>query len=139
MKMRLTLPQEMLNKTIDVKSTGKKTHSLHWFAVNFTSAAWPKIRTGVPCAASLACGGFTGGEQLKTLRQRKGRTWENPIPGSSSSVQVGGLQVGSRVVYLDVLGISLRFGIVVSLCFFHCPQPLFGTGKDAASSRTVPC
>jgi hypothetical protein len=44
---------------------------------------------------------------------------ENPVPGSSSSVQVGGLQVGSRVVYLDVLGISLRFGIVVSLCFFH--------------------
>ena len=137
MKLRLTLPQEMLNKTIDVKSTGKKNA---WFALvcsEFHERSVAKDSHGCALCCQSRLWGF---HRWRAVENIAAKERENPVPGSSSSVQVGGLQVGSRVVYLDVLGISLRFGIVVSLRFFHCPQhsPTTFWCEDAASSRTVP-
>ena len=114
-----------------------KTHGLRRFATNFTSSVAKDSHRCALCLQSR----LWGFHRWRAVENMAAKERQNPVPGCS--VQVSGLQVGSRVIYLDVLGISwhlgisLRFRILIS-CFFHFPQPLFGAGKDAASSRARP-
>ena len=77
-----------------------KTHGLRRFATNFTSSVAKDSHRCALCPQSR----LWGFHRWRAVENMAAKERQNPVPGCS--IQVSGLQVGSRVIYLDVLGIS---------------------------------